>query len=170
MLTPVRRSEMHQHAHKGVTDTPRADRLRLSGRGVLLAQKNRVEGAQRWYGGMGRLTVHCCTSHLVTRGCESALTTTVAALSHTQPSEQTHPQDSRYTPRCPSVVLWTPCSGVEWRVCSNRHKPTCGVAQGTPRAKPTCGVAQGTGTNPRVGWRRVPAARRGGRWLRPRRA
>jgi hypothetical protein len=21
-----------------------------------------------------------------------------------------------YTPRCPSVVLWTPCSGVEWRV------------------------------------------------------
>jgi hypothetical protein len=106
---------MHQHAQR-VTDTPRADRLRLSGRGVLLAQKNRVEGAQRWYGGMGRLTVHCCTSHLVTRGCESALTTTVAALSHTQPSEQTHPQDSRYTPRCPSVVLWTPCSGVGWRV------------------------------------------------------
>ena len=27
-----------------------------------------------------------------------------------------HPQNSRYTPRCPSVVLWTPCSGVEWRV------------------------------------------------------
>jgi hypothetical protein len=26
------------------------------------------------------------------------------------------PQSSRYTPRCPSVVLWTPCSGVEWRV------------------------------------------------------
>jgi hypothetical protein len=25
--------------------------------------------------------------------------------------EQTHPQISRYTPRCPSVVLWTPCSG-----------------------------------------------------------
>jgi len=27
-----------------------------------------------------------------------------------------HPQNSRFTPRCPSVVLWTPCSGVEWRV------------------------------------------------------
>jgi hypothetical protein len=27
-----------------------------------------------------------------------------------------HPQSSRYTPRCPSVVLWTPCSGVGWRV------------------------------------------------------
>jgi hypothetical protein len=27
-----------------------------------------------------------------------------------------HPQNSRYTPRCPSVVLWTPCSGVWWRV------------------------------------------------------
>jgi hypothetical protein len=32
------------------------------------------------------------------------------------PHPQTHPQSSRYTPRCPSVVLWTPCSGVEWRV------------------------------------------------------
>ena len=42
--------------------------------------------------------------------------TTWAALSHPQASEQTHPQNSRYTPRCPSVVLWTPCSGVEWRV------------------------------------------------------
>jgi hypothetical protein len=37
--------------------------------------------------------------------------------SHTPaPSEQTHPQNSRFTPRCPTVVLWTPCSGVEWRV------------------------------------------------------
>jgi hypothetical protein len=43
-------------------------------------------------------------------------TTGLCSLSHTQPSEQTHPQDSRYTPRCPSVVLWTTCSGVEWRV------------------------------------------------------
>jgi hypothetical protein len=30
-------------------------------------------------------------------------------------SEQTHPQNSRFTPGCSSVVLWTPCSGV-WRV------------------------------------------------------
>ena len=27
-----------------------------------------------------------------------------------------HPQNSRFTPRCSSVVLWTPCSGLEWRV------------------------------------------------------
>ena len=27
-----------------------------------------------------------------------------------------HPQSSRYTARCPSIVLCTPCSGVEWRV------------------------------------------------------
>jgi hypothetical protein len=27
-----------------------------------------------------------------------------------------HPQNNSNTPRCPSVVLWTPCSGVEWRV------------------------------------------------------
>jgi hypothetical protein len=33
--------------------------------------------------------------------------TTEAA--HTHP----HPQNSRYTLRCPSVVLWTPCSGLE---------------------------------------------------------
>jgi hypothetical protein len=28
--------------------------------------------------------------------------------SHNPPSEQTHPHNSRYTPRCPSVVLWPP--------------------------------------------------------------
>jgi hypothetical protein len=27
-----------------------------------------------------------------------------------------HPQNNSNTPRCPSVVLWTPCSGVEWGV------------------------------------------------------
>jgi hypothetical protein len=26
------------------------------------------------------------------------------------------PSEQHYTPRCPSVVLWPPCSGVEWRV------------------------------------------------------
>jgi hypothetical protein len=29
-----------------------------------------------------------------------------------QESRQTHPQNSRYTPRCPFFVLWTPCSRV----------------------------------------------------------
>jgi hypothetical protein len=35
---------------------------------------------------------------------------TIGQLSHP------HPQNSRFTPRCPSVVLWTLCSGVEWGV------------------------------------------------------
>jgi hypothetical protein len=37
-------------------------------------------------------------------------------LTATQLADLPHPQHSRYPPRCPSVVLWTPCSGVEWRV------------------------------------------------------
>jgi hypothetical protein len=53
--------------------------------------------------------------------------------SHTRTSEQTHPQISRYTPRCPSVVLWTPCSGVEWRA----FEPTIRVwRSGTTRKQP----------------------------------
>ena len=40
------------------------------------------------------------------------------AVSLSHPSEQTHPEQ-QVPPRCPSVVLWTPCSGVEWGV-SNR--------------------------------------------------
>ena len=27
-----------------------------------------------------------------------------------------HPQNNSNTPRCPSVVLWAPCSGEEWGV------------------------------------------------------
>jgi hypothetical protein len=48
--------------------------------------------------------------------------------------EQTHPQNSGFTPRCPSVVLWTPCSGVEWGV----FEPTIRVwrAATTPRKQP----------------------------------
>ena len=58
--------------------------------------------------------MHCCDSHLhCSQGggwiCRVS-NTTGAALTHP------HPQSSRCTPRCPSVVLWTPCSGVEWRV------------------------------------------------------
>ena len=30
------------------------------------------------------------------------------------PLTPTPSENSRYTPRCPSVVLWMPCSGVEW--------------------------------------------------------
>ena len=45
----------------------------------------------------------------------------ITVLTHNLGSSHTrtlrvHPQHSRYTPRCPSVVPWTPCSGVEWRV------------------------------------------------------
>jgi hypothetical protein len=58
--------------------------------------------------------VHCCDSHLHCARRPRGFWHTTGA-SH-PPSEQTHPQNSRYTPRCPSVVLWTLCSGVEWRV------------------------------------------------------
>jgi hypothetical protein len=44
-------------------------------------------------------------------------------------TSKTHPQSSRNTPRCPSVVLWTPCNGVEWGACSTirvwRSGTTC---------------------------------------------
>jgi hypothetical protein len=73
--------------------------------------------------------VHCCDSHLhCSRWNLSRVSnTTGAALTHP------HPQSSRYTPRCPSVVLWTPCSGVEWRV----FEPTIRVWEsGTTRKQP----------------------------------
>jgi len=57
--------------------------------------------------------VHCCHSHLhcvtSSTGDKGALTTTERKLAPTAPSEQIHPQkekaNSRFTPRCPSVVL-----------------------------------------------------------------
>jgi hypothetical protein len=56
--------------------------------------------------------VHCCDSHLHCARRPRRFWHTTGALSPTR-SEQTHPQNSRFTPRCPFVVLWTPCSGVE---------------------------------------------------------
>jgi hypothetical protein len=55
-------------------------------------------------------------SHLLFQRVQTASFDTTGAAHPPTPSEQTHPQHSRYTPRCPSVVLWTPCSGVEWGV------------------------------------------------------
>ena len=56
---------------------------------------------------------------------------------------QTRPQNSRYPPRCPSVVLWTPYSGVEWGVCSSRPsgfgEPTIGEAARRASSLRTCG-------------------------------
>ena len=60
--------------------------------------------------------MHCCDSHLPVPGTALGANTTGVAHTPTAPSEQTHPQSSRYTPRCPSIVLWTLCSGVEWGV------------------------------------------------------
>jgi hypothetical protein len=61
-------------------------------------------------GGIGRRAVHRCDSHLYC--VERAARCPQTGAAHTpSPSEQTHPQSSRCTPRCPSVVLWTPCSG-----------------------------------------------------------
>jgi hypothetical protein len=71
------------------------------------------------------LAVHCCPP--------AARVLTHLSSSLTPPSEQTHPQHIRFTPRCPSVVLWTPCSGVEWGVL----EPTIRVwRSGTTRNQP----------------------------------
>ena len=59
----------------------------------------------------------------------------LARVSHQNTTGPVHPhlQNSRCTPRCPSVVLWTPCSGVEWRV----FEPTIRVwRSGTTRKQP----------------------------------
>ena len=46
---------------------------------------------------------------------------------------QTHPPNCGFTPRCPSIVLWPPCSGVGWRV----FEPTIRVrGSGTTRKQP----------------------------------
>jgi hypothetical protein len=79
--------------------------------------------------------VYCCDSHLHRADKEGAALglTQLGQLTHPTPSEQTHPQTSSFTPRCPSVVLWTPCSGVEWRV----FEPTIRVwRSGTTRKQP----------------------------------
>jgi hypothetical protein len=48
-------------------------------------------------------------------------------------TQSSHPQNNRNTPRCPSVVLWTPCSGVEWGV----FEPAVnGLGEGTTRKQP----------------------------------
>ena len=61
--------------------------------------------------------MHCCASTCAHKRVREPRCGQLSweALSRA-PSEQTHPQNSRYTPRCPSVVVWTPCSGVEWGV------------------------------------------------------
>ena len=79
---------------------------------VLRLTENTREG-HRWERVYGRLV---CTA--VTPTCAPApgvLTHWLARRSESRTlREQTHPQISRNTPRCPSVVLWPPCSGVEW--------------------------------------------------------
>jgi hypothetical protein len=63
--------------------------------------------------------------------------TTPVGSSHPSPSEQTHPQNSRFTPRCPSVVLWTPCSGVEWAV----FEPASGFGEAATTCKQPVNLA-----------------------------
>jgi hypothetical protein len=63
-----------------------------------------------------------CGSHLwlARRAGLLGLTTTGASHTHPHMCHRAHtpnpPQHNRFTPRCISVVLWTPCSGVEWCV------------------------------------------------------
>jgi hypothetical protein len=57
----------------------------------------------------------CTGAERAARGCD----TLGAALT---PSKQTHPQHSGFTPRCPFVVLWTPCGGVEVACVRTDHQ------------------------------------------------
>jgi hypothetical protein len=59
-------------------------------------------GRDEWGGGPCTAVTPTCTVYMCDKG---ALTTTERKLTSTAPSEQTHPQNSRFTPRCPSVVL-----------------------------------------------------------------
>jgi hypothetical protein len=55
---------------------------------------------------------------------QAALPLGLTLALHLRPQKHraAHPQNSRFTPRCPSVVLWTPCSGVEWGVYRTDHQ------------------------------------------------
>jgi hypothetical protein len=74
--------------------------------------------------GVWRLTVHCCDSHLHCAGQGGSrvgfLTQLGSSHTHTLMPQSSHPQHSRHTPRCPSVVLWMLCSGVEACVRTDR--------------------------------------------------
>jgi hypothetical protein len=108
--------EKHQQAPKGRrTET-------VSG-GVRLSEKTREASRWVWMFVESRRALVTPTCTVLDKEARSnsvgfdPLGLTQLGSSHTPaPSEQTHPQNSRCTPRCPTVVLWTPCSGVEWRV------------------------------------------------------
>jgi hypothetical protein len=85
---------------------------------VRLTEKTREPHRWMWVYGEAHRALLCLPP--VQEGERAALgfcrhTTWGSSLTHA-PSEQTHLSSSRFTPRCPSVVLWTPCSGGEWRV------------------------------------------------------
>jgi hypothetical protein len=67
-----------------------------------------------------------------TDNLESSLTRTLTAA---------HPQSSSNTPRCPSVVLWPPCSGLEC-VRTGRQRVRRG---GTTRKQPANLVVEAAG-------------------------
>ena len=110
--------------HEGVTDTPSFYWVCVSG-GCSLGSM----GGWRSHGICIR-EAPPCTAVTPTSNCAlkefDALTKPESSLITPAPC-----QNSRCTPRCPSVVLWTPCSGVEW-VRSNRTSR----AGGTTRKQP----------------------------------
>jgi hypothetical protein len=90
----------------------------LLGFASLRELTERTRETSRWVRVDGKART-CCDSHLHCCDKAKARDTDLVRLGSSHPTphpEQTHPQSSRYTPRCPSVVLWTLCSGVEWGV------------------------------------------------------
>jgi hypothetical protein len=138
LLSALPHSEKHQQA-RGGDEQRRASRVRAS-----LRNPTRRIGGYAWVYGEARRAL-LRLPPVVTRGLKEsrwALTQLGAAHPPTPP-QQTHPQNSRYTPRCPSVVLWTPCSGCGDAVpgaCSNRPSgPTATTQAACEPAGGECG-------------------------------
>jgi hypothetical protein len=73
-------------------------------------------GRVEWGGSPCTAETPTCTVRTCADKAGGSDLTNRVALAHTPaPSEQ---PDPRTTPKCPFVVLWTPCSCVEWGVLS----------------------------------------------------
>jgi hypothetical protein len=107
LLGGMRRA-LHAHRHRSVCPSrPQKDRHATAGTAATL--RVRTGGVR---------VAHAVTPPHNDSAPAADDTDTFATLAgkgavHAPPG---HPQSSRYTARCPFIVLCTPCSGVEWGV------------------------------------------------------
>ena len=83
------------------------------------------------------------SSHIRTAGKQSEWVFVGELRRTVRRLEQTHPQNSRYTPRCPFFVLWTPCSRVG--VCP---EPTIRFGEAQAACEPGGGGCGGVPVHP----------------------